>query len=44
MEIQIFHHAKILIFRKNPLQETKILQDFFFKFLTYFSEFFAISK
>jgi len=28
MEIQIFHHAKIdLIFKKNPLKETKILQD-----------------
>jgi hypothetical protein len=28
METQIFHHAKIyLIFKKNPLKETKILQD-----------------
>jgi hypothetical protein len=28
METQRFHHAKIyLIFKKNPLKETKILQD-----------------
>jgi hypothetical protein len=28
METQIFHHVKIkLIFKKNPLNETKILQD-----------------
>jgi hypothetical protein len=28
MEIQIFHHSKnIIIFKKNPLKETKILQD-----------------
>jgi hypothetical protein len=24
---QIFHHAKNIIFKKNPLKETKILQD-----------------
>jgi hypothetical protein len=23
----IFHHAKIIIFKKNPLKETKILRD-----------------
>jgi len=27
METQIFHHAKNIIFKKNPLKETKILQD-----------------
>ncbi len=28
METQIFHHAKTyLILKKNPLKETKILQD-----------------
>jgi hypothetical protein len=27
METQIFHHAKNIIFQKNPLKETKILQD-----------------
>jgi hypothetical protein len=29
METQIFHHSKKidLIFKKNPLKETKILQD-----------------
>jgi len=27
METQIFHHAKILIFLKILLKETKILQD-----------------
>jgi hypothetical protein len=27
MEIQIFHHAKIIIFKKNPLKETKFLQN-----------------
>jgi hypothetical protein len=27
MKIQIFHHAKIIIFKKNPLKKTKILQD-----------------
>jgi hypothetical protein len=26
MEIQIFHHAKIYL-QKNPLKDTKILQD-----------------
>jgi hypothetical protein len=24
---KIFHHAKNIIFKKNPLKETKILQD-----------------
>jgi hypothetical protein len=27
MEIQIFHGAKNIIFKKIPLKETKILQD-----------------
>jgi hypothetical protein len=27
MEIQIFYHAKIESLKKNPLKETKILQD-----------------
>jgi hypothetical protein len=27
MAIQIFHHAKIESSQKNPLKETKILQD-----------------
>jgi hypothetical protein len=27
METQIFHHATIIIFKKNLLKETKILQD-----------------
>jgi hypothetical protein len=27
METQIFHHTKILSSKKNPLKETKILQD-----------------
>jgi hypothetical protein len=27
METQIFHHAKIYSSSKNPLKETKILQD-----------------
>jgi hypothetical protein len=27
MEIQIFHHAKIYYSKKNPLKETKILED-----------------
>jgi hypothetical protein len=27
METQIFHDAKIYNLQKNPLQETKILQD-----------------
>ncbi len=27
MEIQIFHHAKLQSSKKNPLKETKILQD-----------------
>jgi hypothetical protein len=28
METQIFHHAKICVtFKKNPLKQTKILQD-----------------
>jgi hypothetical protein len=27
MQTQIFHHAKIYNLQKNPLKETKILQD-----------------
>jgi hypothetical protein len=27
MKTQIFHHAKIYNLDKNPLQETKILED-----------------
>ncbi len=27
MEAQIFHHAKNVIFKKNPLKETKTFQD-----------------
>jgi hypothetical protein len=27
METQIFDHAKNIIFKKNPLKETKFLQD-----------------
>ncbi len=27
MKIQIFHHAKIQTSKKNPLKETKTLQD-----------------
>jgi hypothetical protein len=27
METQIFHHAKNLSLQKNPLKQTKILQD-----------------
>jgi hypothetical protein len=27
METQLFHHAKIYYLEKNPLKETKILQD-----------------
>jgi hypothetical protein len=27
MKIQILHHAKHIIFKKNPPKETKILQD-----------------
>ncbi len=26
MKIQVFHHATNMIFKKNPLKETKILQ------------------
>jgi hypothetical protein len=29
METQIFHHAKIIIFKQIPVKETKILQRYY---------------